>query len=43
MNKILTYLEFTHKRNMIVDTEFIEGLAPTIKDQYLHKIMQGKF
>lgn len=23
MNKILTYLEFTHKRNMIVDTDFI--------------------
>ncbi len=31
MNKVLTYLEFTHRKNMIVETDFIEGLAPTIK------------
>lgn len=43
MNKILTFLEFTHKKDMIVDTEFIEDLAPTIKNQYLNKILEGKF
>lgn len=43
MNKILTFLEFTHKKNMIVETDFIEGLAPTIKNQYLTRILEGKF
>ena len=28
---------------MIVDTKFIEDLAPTIRSQYLSKMIEGKF
>jgi len=43
MTKILTFMEFTHRKNMIVDTKFIEDLAPTVKSKYLTKILDGKF
>ncbi len=31
MNKVITYLQFTFQKDMIVDTSFISDLAPTIK------------
>ena len=43
INKIVTYLEFTYKKDMIVDMSFVNDLAPTIKDEYLKITTSGKF
>lgn len=39
MNKIVTYLEFVYKNNLVIDNKFMEDLAPSVRDEYNKAIL----
>jgi hypothetical protein len=32
MNKIITYLEFVYKENLVIDKKFMEDLSPSVRN-----------